>query len=83
MIELTPQLTNFNAVIWKYKKEKCVALSQELTAMVYAPRELEVFKDDLVAMHRIKELRFIEPPKVEIAGARRLNDDTLLVEKRV
>lgn len=61
LIKLTPRFTEFNAAIWKYKKGKGLALSQELGATVYAPKELEVFKEDLKAMHGIRELRFGEP----------------------
>ncbi len=61
LVKLTPRFTEFNTVIWKYKKEKGLALSQELGATVYAPEELEVFKEDLKAMHGIRELRFGEP----------------------
>jgi len=61
LVKLTPRFTEFNTAIWKYKKEKGLALSQELGATVYAPKELEVFKEDLEAMHGIRELRFGEP----------------------
>jgi len=71
----------FNTAIWKYKKEKNIALSQGIDVMVYGPKELEVFKEDLKAMHKIKELRFTKPTKKIEAKARRLNSDILVVEE--
>jgi len=61
LVKMTPRFTEFNTAIWKYKKEKGLALSQELEATVYAPKKLEVIKEDLEAMHGIRELRFGEP----------------------
>ncbi|MEM2936674.1 MAG: hypothetical protein QW231_05820, partial [Candidatus Bathyarchaeia archaeon] len=53
--------TEVTTAIWKYKKEKGLALSQELGATVYAPKELEVLGEDLEAMHGIRDLRFGKP----------------------
>ena len=47
---LVPVLAGFDTAIWRYKKEKGVALSQELEVAVYAPMELEVFEEDLKAI---------------------------------
>jgi len=69
---LLPQLMDFNAAVWRYKKEKSVALSQEVKATIYAPRELEVFEADLKAMHRIKQLVFGQPSKEVEARAKAL-----------
>ncbi len=68
--ELFAQLMDFNAAVWKYKKEKSVALSQEVKATIYAPRELEVFEADLKAMHRIRQLVFGQPSKEVEARAK-------------
>ncbi len=59
--DFSEQFVNFNTGIWKYKKEKNIALSQGIQAIVYGPSELEPFKADLKSMHKIKELRFGEP----------------------
>jgi len=63
--KLLSRFMAFNNVIWRYKKEKGFALSQNLPNVVYAPKELEPFKDDLMAMHRIAHLRFEEPEEKE------------------
>ncbi len=71
---------DFNATIWNYKKERGVALSQELATIVYAPKELESFKRDLEAMHRIKELRFVEPTEEVKSITRRLKSDVFILD---
>jgi len=65
LIDLTSQFMTFNTTIWKYKKERGVAFSQELAVTVYAPKELEPFKLDLKGMHRIKKLNFVESIEAE------------------
>ena len=77
---LMPVLADFNTAIWRYKKEKGVALSQELDATIYAPKELRVFESDLKAMHKIKQIRFGSPPESVQAKAKVLNSDTFAVE---
>jgi valyl-tRNA synthetase len=57
LLKFTEKISDFNSKIWKFKKEKGLALNSEL-AKVTAPAELEPFKDDLVAMHKIKEIVF-------------------------
>ena len=69
---LLPQLMDFNMAVWKYKKEKSIALSQEVKATIYAPAELEVFEADLKAMHRIKQFIFGQPSKEVEARAKAL-----------
>jgi len=75
------QLTNFNTIIWKYKKEKNIALSQRIEAIVYGPKELEPFKADLKAMHKIKELRFGKPTQKLKTKARMLDTFTFIIEE--
>ncbi len=77
---LTTQFMNFNTEIWKYKKEKNIALSQGVNAVVYGSKELEVFKDDLKAMHKIKELRFAKPTAAAKTKARMLDSDLFVLE---
>jgi len=77
---LTPGFMGFNAAIWKYKKERGVALSQELAATVYAPAGLKPLKEDLETMHRIAELTFEEPAEEQRRRARRLDEDVLIIE---
>ena len=75
-----PQLIDFNTAIWKYKKEKNIALSQETTATFYSPEELKIFEADLKAMHRIKHLNFGKPPKAVEQKARTLDSGIFLIE---
>jgi len=48
----------FNNVVWRYKKERGIALSQKIEAPISAPKNLEPFKDDLMTMHKINNLSF-------------------------
>ena len=75
----TPQLMAFDTAIWKFKKEKNIALSQPLNAIVYAAKGLDTFENDLKAMHKIKEIRFGKPP--EKTKTRSLDNDTFVVEE--
>lgn len=60
----------FNSAVWKYKISKRLALSQEIDT-VKAPNLLEKFKDDLKAMHKIKNIIFTEDRNaVEINGVK-------------
>jgi len=68
----------FNNAVWRYKKEKGVALSQKLSATIYASKELESLKDDLTAMHGIASLRFGEPEEKE--SMRNISEDIFVVE---
>lgn len=79
LAKLTPQFVNCNTAIWKYKKEKGTALSQKLAAKIYAPKELEVFKGDIKAMHKISDLEFGKPTEKEKGKAQKLNDDIFVV----
>jgi len=80
---LSAQFTDFNTAVWKFKKEKNIALSQRITAIVYASKELEAFEADLKAMHKIKDLRFAEPTRRIKTKARALGNDVFVVEKSV
>jgi valyl-tRNA synthetase len=80
---LSAQLMSFNTAVWKYKKEKNRALSQEIATTVYGPRELKVFEADLKAMHKIKELRFARPPKKVKMRARALDSDIFIIEENI
>ena len=62
----------FNTAIWKYKRENNIALNEPLDNYVYAPRILRPLKEDLEAMHRIKEIRFESPP---VEGALKVGSD--------
>ena len=77
---LVPVLASFNTAIWRYKKEKGVALSQELDVEIYAPKELGVFEADLKAMHKIRQFRFGSPPKSVQVKAKALSSDTFAVK---
>ncbi len=73
---LLKSFMEFNNAIWRYKKEKGLALSQELNVKVYAPKNLEPLKDDLVAMHRIREMCFGRPGD----GAEEISDGIYIKE---
>jgi len=76
---LLPQLMDFDTAVWKYKKEKSIALSQEVKAAVYAPKELQVLEADLKAMHRIRHLRFGQPPR-EVEATTKALGNVFVVE---
>jgi valyl-tRNA synthetase len=57
MLEITSKLQEFNSAIWKFKKEKGLALNTELEKAT-APEVLQPFAEDLKAMHKIKEIVF-------------------------
>ena len=78
---LANQFTGFNTAIWKYKKEKNIALSQGIAATVYGPKELGVFEADLKAMHKIKEMRFAQPTEKIKSMAQAIDSDIFVVEK--
>jgi len=80
---LSTPFMNFNTAVWKYKKEKNIALSQETAATVYGPKELEAFEADLEAMHKIRELRFGKPSQKVKSKAHKLDEDISVVEDSV
>jgi valyl-tRNA synthetase len=59
--ELLPNLIEFNNAMWRYKKSRGLALSQELTMRVYVPAKLKPLENDLKSMHMILELVFGKP----------------------
>jgi len=63
-LDYTQILTEFNSIIWKYKKDKGASLNSELRE-VYAKKELKLFENDLKNMHNIKVLKFGEPERKE------------------
>lgn len=75
---LLPQFMEFDTAIWKFKKERGIALSQEVRATIYAPPRLRAFETDIKVMHKIKEFRFGEPP--EGTEAKDLGGSTFAVE---
>ncbi len=78
LVKLLDKFMGFNNAVWRYKKESGLALSEGLEVTIYAPKELEPFKDDLQAMHKIRTLKFGEP---EGGGkAERISEDTFLLE---
>jgi len=68
----------FDTTIWKYKKERNIALSQELQATIYASPELRVFETDIRVMHKIKVFKFGKPS--EELKAKDLGGSTFAVE---
>jgi valyl-tRNA synthetase len=51
--KLTQRLLEFNSRVWEMKKEKGLSLKDEIEIKI--PKELLIFKKDLVAMHNIKK----------------------------
>ncbi|MEM1586336.1 MAG: valine--tRNA ligase [Candidatus Bathyarchaeia archaeon] len=76
IVNLLPKFMEFNNAIWQYKKRHKIALSQELNAVVYAPKDLESFEDDLRTMHKIKVLVFGEPKK---EGAEKISEGVFIL----
>ncbi len=58
---LLPKFMELNNAIWRYKKSKGLALSQELSMPICVPVELEPLKQDLKVMHQIRSLLFGQP----------------------
>jgi len=50
--ELTARLMEFNSEIWDTKKKQGLSLKESIKMEI--PKELEMFKKDLIAMHNIK-----------------------------
>jgi len=48
---LTQQLINFNSNVWKMKKDKGLSLKAEIKVEI--PKELKIFKEDLIKMHNL------------------------------
>jgi len=76
---LLAKFIEFNNAIWRYKKEKDIALSQRLPATVYAPKDLEPLKEDLMMMHQIESLGFGEPEQKE--RIQRVSEEIFIVER--
>jgi len=62
---LLEKFMEFNRMIWRYKKEKKIALNQVLRARVYVSEELRPLERDIKAMHRIEVLCFGKPTSSE------------------
>jgi len=80
---LATQVMTFDTAIWKYKKEKNIALSQGLDATIYAPKELEVFEVDLKTMHKIRKLQFAKPPEKLKTKAHSLGNGVFVAEEDI
>jgi len=61
LIGLLPKIVEFNNAVWRYKKSRGLALSEEFTTLIYAQVQLEPLKEDLKAMHKIPNLAFGKP----------------------
>lgn len=62
LTNLTTTIIEFNSSIWKLKKALKIPLNSPLKGVVYAPKELEVFSEDLKSMHGLEKLDFSPPP---------------------
>jgi len=47
----TQAISEFNSKVWNAKKEKGLSLKDSIKIEI--PKELEIFKKDLVAMHHL------------------------------
>ena len=52
MNEYTSHIIEFNSKVWNEKKEKDLSLKDSIKIEI--PKELEIFRKDLIAMHNIK-----------------------------
>jgi len=48
----TQAISDFNSKVWNEKKEKGLSLKDSIKTEI--PKELEIFKKDLVAMHHLE-----------------------------
>jgi len=60
------------------RKERGIALAEKFWGTIYAPKELELSKDDLAAMHGVDGLSFGEP--VEKERMEKTYEDIFLIE---
>jgi valyl-tRNA synthetase len=51
-LDYSQLLIDFNSQVWKYKHDHSLSLKEEVKIKV--PKELDIFKDDLVIMHNLK-----------------------------
>ena len=51
MTKHTQAISEFNSKVWNAKKEKGLSLKDSIKIEI--PKELDVFKKDLVAMHNL------------------------------
>jgi valyl-tRNA synthetase len=65
----TEAILQFNAEVWKYKKDHHLSLRDPLHS-VTAPSNLKPYGDDLIRMHNIKELRCAGKGKAKIQPAK-------------
>ena len=49
---MTDKITEFNSNVWNEKKAKKLSLKDSIKIEV--PKELEIFRKDLVAMHHLE-----------------------------
>jgi valyl-tRNA synthetase len=62
MAELTRAIVEFNSSVWKFKKDRKLALNSRLEA-VFAPAEVQRMRNDLQSMHNIAAVTFGKPPR--------------------
>lgn len=55
MTSLTYRIMEFNSKIWNAKKNNKISLNKQIEIAI--PNELDIFKNDLLAMHSIKQKR--------------------------
>jgi valyl-tRNA synthetase len=64
---------DFNSIMWKFKKERGMALNEKIS-IVYARKELEPLANDLKEMHKIEKLCFGEPAEEEKKKAVKIDE---------
>ena len=63
LTNLTEPFMKLNSSIWRLKKKLGLPLSAPLPGVVFAPKCLEIFVDDLKHMHRLEKIEFRKPTK--------------------
>lgn len=61
LTDLTEPFMRLNSCIWKLKKRLGLPLSATLPGVIFAPKCLEPFIEDLKHMHRLEKIEFHEP----------------------
>ncbi|HIP57106.1 MAG TPA: valine--tRNA ligase [Ignisphaera aggregans] len=70
------KVMEINHGIWSYKKSKGMRLSEPLNAILYVPKDIEVFAKDLKHLHKVAEIRVGVP---SVSNAIEIAKDVYLV----
>lgn len=59
--EVLNKIIELNSIIWRYKKQNGMNLSDALNAIVYVPEELLVFAKDIKSLHKVRDVKSGKP----------------------